>query len=260
MIYGITVESILTAALVFIRISAILFALPFFGDQPIPTTVRVLLGVAMAFGFQSRVPADWVATFPTDAITYTIMVVKEVVIGLFMGFVGRIAFDGILMAASLVGYQMGFGTADLVFPGVDSQMSAFTALHRGVMMMIFLSLNLHHIYLDGILRTFEAIPAGGAIPHKELMLFLIQLTANIFRVAIQLSAPVLVALIFANSALGLCARSVPQLQVFSMSFPVGFFVGFAIYLACLPFFPQWTEAHFSLSSSQIVQTIRGLAP
>src|SRR6476661_7685008 len=150
MIYGLTVEAILTAALVFMRISAILYALPFFGDEPIPAQVRVLLGVALAFGLQSRVPSGWITTFPTDILPFTLLVVKEISIGIFMGFVGRLAFDAILLAASLVGYQMGFGTADLIYPGLNSQVSAFTAMHRSVMMLIFLSLNLHHIYIDGI--------------------------------------------------------------------------------------------------------------
>ncbi len=260
MIYGLSVESILTAALVFTRISALLYALPFFGDEPIPAQVRILLGVALAFGFQSRVPAGWLTAFPTDMLPFTIMVVKEVSIGLFLGFVGRLAFDGILMAASLVGYQMGFGTADLIYPGLNTQVSAFTAMHRGVIMLIFLSLNLHHIYLDGIIKTFEFIPAGGAIPSREILPFLMRLTSGIFQVALQLSAPVLVALIFANSALGLAARTVPQLNVFTMSFPVGFFVGMCIYLACIPFFPEWTTRHFEMSRGYMHEMIKGLAP
>ncbi|RYZ54206.1 MAG: type III secretion protein [Proteobacteria bacterium] len=260
MIYGLSVESILTGALIFIRISAILYALPFFGDEPIPAQIRILVGVALAFGFQSRIPAGWVGTFPSDMIPFTILIVKEVSIGLFVGFVGRLAFDGILMAASLCGYQMGFGTSDLIVPGLNTQVSAFTAMHRGVMMLIFLTLNLHHIYLDAILKTFELIPAGAALPSKSLMPFLINATAGIFQVAMQLAAPVLVALIFANSALGLAARTVPQLNVFTMSFPIGFFVGMTIYIACIPFFPQWTEQHFALSRIAIVHTIQGLVP
>ena len=260
MIYGLTVESILTGALIFVRISALLFALPFFGDEPIPVPVRVLLAVALAFGFSSRVPADWVGIFPVDVVPFMWMVVKEVCIGLFIGFVGKLAFDGILMAASLVGYQMGFGTADLIAPGLTTQVSAFTALHRGIMMLIFLSLNLHQIYLDGIVKTFELIPAGGIFPSKELGSYLITLTSGIFLVAMQLSAPVMVALIFANSALGLAARTVPQLNVFTMSFPVGFFVGMAVYLACIPFYPEWTVEHFNLSHTHIIQTIQGLKP
>ncbi len=260
MIYGLTVESILTGALIFVRISALLFALPFFGDEPIPVPVRVLLAVALAFGFSARVPETWIGALPSDAIPFIWMVIKEIAIGLFVGFIGKLAFDGILMAASLVGYQMGFGTADLIAPGLTTQVSAFTALHRGVMMLIFLSLNLHHIYLDGIVKTFELIPAGGIMPSKEMGSFLIQATSGIFQVAMQLSAPVLVALIFANSALGLAARTVPQLNVFTMSFPLGFFVGMIVYLACIPFFPGWTIEHFHLSHLQIIKSIQGLKP
>ena len=260
MIYGITVESILTAALIFIRISAILFALPFFGDEPIPVQVRILLGAAMVFGFQSRIPVDWIQGFPTDIFAYMLLVLKEIVIGLFLGFVGRLAFDGILMAASLVGYQMGFGSADLMFPGSDSQMSAFTALHRSVMMLLFLTMNLHHIYLDALVRTFELIPAGGALPNKDIALFFIELTSGVFRVAMQLAAPVLVALLLANAALGLAARTVPQLNVFTMSFPVGFFVGMFVYIACLPFFPQWTNDFFFANHGDLLKVIKGLQP
>lgn len=260
MIYGLTVESILTGALIFIRISAILFALPFFGDEPIPVQVRILLAIAMAFGFSTIIPADWARALPTDLVPFIWLVVKEVCIGLFIGYVAKLAFDGILMAASLVGYQMGFGTADLIAPGLTTSVSAFTAMHRGIMMLIFLSLNLHYIYLDGLIKTFQMIPAGGILPSKELAPFLIQLVGGIFLVAMQLSAPVMVALIFANLALGLAARTVPQLNVFTMSFPVGFFVGMAIYLACVPFYPEWMTEHFNISHMQILKTLEGLKP
>jgi flagellar biosynthetic protein FliR len=260
MIYGITVESILTAALVFIRIGAILFALPFIGDEPTPVRVRILLAVAMTFAMQGLVPSNWLLEFPQDPLLYILLVFKEVCIGLFIGFVARIAFDAIIMAASLVGYQMGFGAADLMMPDADVQMTAFTAFHRVIMVMIFLSLNLHHIYLDAIVRTFAMIPAGGIAPQMEMGRFLIDLTSGIFRVAMQLSAPVLVALMFTNTALGLIARTVPQLNVFTMSFPVGFFVGLAVYMACLPFFPGWVTQHFNASQEQILLTLKGIAP
>lgn len=260
MIYDISVEAILFGALIFIRISSILYALPFFGDQPIPVHVRILLAVALSFGMQSQIPSNWVTQFPADAIDFSILVVKEVAIGLFMGFVGRLAFDSIIMAASFVGYQMGFSTADLIMPDHDAQMSSFTALHKTIMMMIFLSLNLHYIYIDGIVRTFQMIPAGGILPQRELGSFFINLTSGLFRVSMQMAAPVLVALLFANTALGLIARTVPQLNAFSLSFPLCFGVGMLVYIACLPFFPTWTTEHFNQSQTDMLTLLKGLKP
>jgi flagellar biosynthetic protein FliR len=260
MIYGITVEAILTAALIFVRISGILFALPFIGDQPTPVRVRILLGVALTFTMQGIVPTDWLVDFPQDPLLYIVLVIKELCIGLFIGFVARIAFDAIIMAASLVGFQMGFGVADLMMPDADVQMNAFTAFHRVIMLMIFLGLNLHHIYLDAMVRTFSLIPAGGIAPQMDMGRFLIEVTSGMFRVAMQLSAPVLVALMFTNTAMGLIARTVPQMNVFTMSFPVGFFVGLAVYMACLPFFPGWVSQHFNTSQEQILLTLKGISP
>jgi flagellar biosynthetic protein FliR len=260
MIYGLTVESILTGALIFIRVSAILFATPFFGDSPTPVQVRLLLGVALAFLMQAAVPPSWLGTLPSDPIAYALLVFREICIGLFLGFVARLAFDAIIMAASIVGFQMGFGVADLFMPDADMQMNAFTAFHRIVIMMIFLSLNLHHMYIDGMARTFALIPAGGILPDKDLGLFLIKLSSGVFTVAMQLAAPVLVALMFANSALGLIARTVPQLNVFTMSFPVGFFVGLFVYAACLPFYPEWAGGYFQQARLHVLEAIKGLTP
>lgn len=260
MIYGLSVEFILTGAIIFTRVSAMMFALPFFGDSPTPVQVRILLAVAVSFVMHSVVPPGWIKSFPADLIEFSALIVREVCIGLFMGFVGRLCFDAIVMAASIVGYQMGFGLADLFMPDTDSPMNSFTAFHRIVMMLIFLSLNLHHMYLDAIARTFTLIPAGAALPSKGLATLIIEGTADVFRIAIQLGAPVLVALMFANTAMGLLARAVPQINIFTLSFPVGFFLGLFVYLTCLPFFPGWAHQHFDASRLQLVTVIKGLSP
>lgn len=260
MLYDITVESILRAVLVFIRVGAVLFALPIIGDQPTPVRVRILLSIAMAFAIQGIIPDNWLTRLPEDVLEYFIMALKEACIGVLLGFVARMAFDSIVMAGSLVGFQMGFGVADLMIPDAQMQMSAFSALHRIILVMIFLCLNLHHMYFDAIVRTFSMIPAGGIFPHRELGGYMIRMSSDLFRIAMQLSAPMLVALLFTNTALGLIARTVPQLNVFSMSFPLGFFVGLLIYLSCLPFLPGWASEHFHNSELQILQTLKGLSP
>lgn len=260
MVYGLSVEFILTGAIIFTRVSAMIFALPFFGDSPTPVQIRVLLAVAISFAMYGVVPPGWIKSFPTDVLEFIALILREICIGLFMGFVGRLAFDAIIMAASIVGYQMGFGLADLFMPDVDTQMNSFTAFHRIVMMLIFLSLNLHHMYLDAMARTFSLIPAGAALPSKDLGNFIIEATAGVFQIAIQLGAPVLVALMFANSAMGLLARSVPQINIFTLSFPVGFFIGLFVYMACLPFFPEWAHHHFDGARLQLVTVIKGMTP
>lgn len=259
-LFAIDILDIIKATLVFLRVGGILFFLPIFGDSPTPARVRILLAGAITFVFYGLVPHDWNSGISVDALSLGWAVVKELFIGFTLGFVARIGFDGILMAASLVGYQMGFGMANLLVPDADQQLNAFTAFHRIVVILIFFGLNLHHIFLNGIGETFHMIQPGGVLPNADLGNLLIQLTSGIFWVAIQLSAPVLVALLFTMAALGLIARTVPQMNVFTLSFPVSFFVGLLVYLASMPFMHEWIGENFTNVNRNLLLTVKGLAP
>lgn len=253
-------EKLMEGALIFIRIGGILFTLPIFGDQPISPRFRVLLAVAVGFCMAPIVPIHWLQKCPTDLLAFVFMVIREILIGIVIGFVGRIAFDGLVMAASICGYQMGFGTAGLLVPDAGQSLSGFEAFHRIVMILIFFSLNLHHLFFQAIVETFKVIPAGGAIYHADFGEYMTSVTAMIFSVAIQFGAPILIALSFTMTVLGLVARAVPQMNVFTMSFPISFFIGLLVYLATLPFFPQWISEHFYRNHENMLLAIKGLFP
>jgi flagellar biosynthetic protein FliR len=128
-----------------------------------------------------------------------------------------------------------------------------------LVMLIFLSLGLHQVFYGAIADTFRLIPAGGAHMDGTLGIVLVQLTAGLLTVAVQLAAPILVALLFTMAAMGLVARTVPNMNAFVMSFPASFLVGLIVYVATLPFFPGWMESHFQTVHEQLFGTIRALA-
>ena len=258
--FNIPYDEALKGGLIFLRVSGIMFTLPIFGDEPTPVRVRVLLSAAIAFIVFPVIMPDWFRGMPNDIIGLGVMGARELIIGLLIGFISRVVFDGIIMAASVVGYQMGFGTANLMIPDAKIQMNSFTALHRVFLMLIFLSLNLHHNYITAIVDSFRLVPSGFASPHSDIGGLLIQTTSSLFVVATQLAAPVLVALMFTMAALGLIARTVPQMNIFTMSFPTSFFVGLLIYIASMPYFPQLVKRAFSENNKIMLTAIRGLAP
>lgn len=242
--FFIPVHEILRAALIFMRIGGLLFALPVFGDQPVPVRARILLAVAMTAGLSAVVPPTWLTAMPTDIWLFAGLVCRELLIGLTFGYVARMAFEGVIMAATFVGYQMGFGTSAIFVPDANQQLPSFAAAHRIIVVLIFFALNLHHLFFHGIMETFQLLPAGAAGVKPATVQLMVHITSQIFFIALQLSAPVLVALMFATVALGLVSRAVPQLNVFTMSFPVGFFTGLIVYIATLPLYPGWVESHF----------------
>jgi len=246
--------------LIFIRLTGLIFALPFFGETVVPVQVRVLTSLSLALGLYHVIPSDWGVMDSPGVFGMFFLVVRELLIGLLLGFFAKLFFEGLVMAANLVGYQMGFGTANLLLPGSDLQINAFTALHRILVLVFFLSLSLHYIFINGIVMSFEVIPAGGISPGALTWEALLGATSEIFFIAMQLGAPVLVALMFTMAALGLLARTVPQMNVFTLSFPLSFFIGLGVYMSMTPFLPGWLRLFYINKGREMVSLIQSMSP
>lgn len=246
--------------LIFIRISGMIFALPFFGESVVPVQIRVLTALALALGLQTVVPPFWGYVEINGILSFVTLGVRELMIGLILGYFGKLFFEGLVMAANLVGYQMGFGTANLLLPGSDLQINAFTALHRILILVFFLSLSLHFIFIDGIAKSFELIPAGGFTLSSFVGDQLVRGSAEVFQIAMQLGAPILVALMFAMAALGLLARTVPQMNVFTMSFPLSFFIGLGVYVSMTPFLPDWLRQFYLKKGLELFGILKSVSP
>jgi flagellar biosynthesis protein FliR len=257
-LFAIDTNQILTAAAIFLRISSIVALLPLFGDSTVPVRVRIILSVALAVGIYPILPPPLTLGMLgalNDIGSLSILMMKEILIGLVLGYTAKLAFDGVVMAANMVGLQMGFNTASVFMPDADDTTNGFTALHRMLVVLVFLALNLHHIYIKSIFESFKLIPLGQAHITGGLSTHLLAVSAGIFATAVQLAAPLLVGLLFATAALGLINRAVPQANVFVMSFPANFFVGLFLYMALIPMLPNWLSGHFESSQRHILTAL-----
>ena len=260
--FPIDTDQILTAAATFLRITAIIALLPLFGEGGVPVRVRLMISAALTCGIYPILPPSWSAhvhTAMSGIVPLASLIVREALIGIVIGYTAKLAFDGIVMAANLVGVQMGFNTANIFLPDSAETTNGFSALHRLLILLIFLSLDMHHIYIQSIYDSFKVIPIGFAWPSVGLTELMIRISAGIFVTALQLAAPTLVGLMFATAALGLISRAVPQANVFVMSFPVNFFVGLFIYMAMIPMLPSWLRGHFAASQSHLITALASLA-
>jgi flagellar biosynthetic protein FliR len=261
-VFAFDTGDILTAGATFLRISCIVSLLPLFGERSVPVRVRILLSLALTAGIYPMLPGNYerqVTLALSDIGALSLLMVKEMLIGLVLGYTAQLAFDGIVMAANMVGIQMGFNTGSIFMPDSEEQTNGFSALHRLLIILIFLALNMHHIYIRSIWDSFQIIPIGKALPSGSLHTILLTVSAGIFATSVQLAAPILVGLLFSTAAMGLVNRAVPQANVFVMSFPTNFFVGLFLYMALLPLLPGWLQIHFQQSQQQIMAAMASLS-
>lgn len=252
-------QILIKGSLIFVRIGSMLFTMPFFGDSNVPIPIKIIITLSITFGLFSIVPEPVVGQNIRGVFDLFFVLLKEIILGISIGFLTSMIFDGIVMAASLVGYQMGFGTATLMMPGASSQMNSFTAFHRLLVLLLFLSLGFHKQFIYALSQSFHSIPLGGDFLYSTLTKSMIETSSKIFSTAIQLATPILVSVLFSISALGLLARTVPQLNVFTLSFPFSFFIGLTTYLVSIPFYPNWLKSFYFNRTTEIINLIRTIA-
>lgn len=258
--YGIPAEEFLRYVLIFLRIGGVLFTVPIFGDSSTPLRIRILLAGALTVGLHPLIAPTWLVSMPQDVVAILLCVCKELLIGVVLGFAAKATFEGVLMAANLVGFQMGFGTGNMFLAESDGQINSFAALHKSIVILFFLGLSLHHIFIQALTESFTLIPAGLATTHAGMFKILIATSADVFLLALQLAAPILIALLFSMATLGLLARAVPQLNVFVLSFQASFYVGLLVYIATIPFFPNWMKDQFMHQGTALTTILKTLKP
>lgn len=240
--YGIHVDLfryIMIGGLVFVRIFVLALFVPYLGARPIPGRVRIAVSLALALFFYPPVSAMASQTLPTSTAVIFSLFLKEALFGIVLGFAAGLVFYGIQAAGNIIDNQRQLANAQIFNPGIGSQASLFGIFYYQLAIVIFLILGGHRLLFQAIGRSFEAVPVLGfpdiAPGMDPLIALILRLTADVFFIALQLGAPVLVAIFIADIILGLTNRVAPMVNVFEMGFNIKGFLGVLMVYLALPF-------------------------
>jgi len=128
---------------------------------------------------------------------------------------------------------MGFAAANIFDPQNQSQTSLVSQLQNIIAILIFITIDAHHIFIRAIVESFHMLPPGKLDFTGEAIPYLLEMAGNIFVLGAKISAPILAVLLLSGLVLGLMARIFPQLNVFLLSFPVNIglaFIGMSLTL------------------------------
>lgn len=241
--------------LILLRVSAVLIAAPIFGHRSFLSRGKIGLTFMVTL-IVFPIVAERGFEVPEGIFTYVFMMISEVIMGLILGFIVLLVFVGIQFAGQLAGLQMGFGIVNVIDPQSSNQISILGQFLNILAILILLSLNGHHVILNGLLHSFDVVPLGGVTLPEAVMVKLIALCAQIFVVAVKISAPILVALFLVSVAMGILARTVPQMNVFIVGFPLQIGVGMTALSLSLPLFYLVMERVIDVLERDLVTVIR----
>jgi len=163
-------------------------------------------------------------------------VIREVLVGLSIGMGATLIISGIQMAGQIADTQMGLGMANVIDPMTNTQVSVMGQFYNMVAILVFLGVDGHHMLIRALVDSFSVIPLGHANFTPALADKMMNLFAQMFFIAFRVGAPVIGALFITNMALGVVARTVPQMNVFIVGMPLSLGVGLLITASSMTFF------------------------
>ncbi|HEX2979346.1 MAG TPA: flagellar biosynthetic protein FliR [Anaerolineaceae bacterium] len=233
--------------LVLTRVMALIIHVPVLGGQSIPNQVRIGLGLVL-----SAIMIPWQILPPEapaiDWMPFTVAIGREILIGTLAGFAAILTFSALQIAGEMMSTASGFSASRVLNPAMGESGSAFDQLFIMTAMLLFLVLNGHHIFLSALQQTFVVAPVNTPFPTLDAE-YLARLTAQLIVSGIQLSLPVVGALLLTDITLALLARVAPQVQVFFLGLPLK--VGVGVIALGLT---------FSLTFPMVGDLFRGIGP
>ena len=236
-------------ALVLCRLAGIFSAIPLFGEGRVPLVIRVVTIFMMTLVCFPLLRA-MAPQLPADSLSLAILVVREILIGISLGFLSKVVFAAVDFCGQIVGMQMGFSMSTMFDPsmGQTPLMSNFQLL---LAMLLFLSLGIHHVFIRAIMDSYTVIPVGSWHMSGGLLEYFIVTIRDMFVLGIKLAAPVMVSLLATSVALGIMARSFPQMNIFMVSMPLNIGIGFLMLGLSLLVFLHTLEISYGMINVQI---------
>jgi flagellar biosynthetic protein FliR len=232
----------------FVRVLALITAAPVLGNRSVPVRVRVGLALAIAVVIAPGLPPP-----PPGALSSAsaIMVLaQQMLVGYVVGFTVRLAFAAVELAGDLIGLQMGFSFAGFIDPQHSGQTPLLGSFLGVLATLMFLSLDGHLALIASITDSFRTVPVGTEFMSLLRWEKLVAMGAGLFASGLHIALPMVATLMAVNLALGVIARSAPQLNLFSVGFPMTLMLGLILLALLLPSLAIPLRAALEASLSQ----------
>lgn len=210
------------------------FTAPFFSDHRIPLQIRAALSLLLAIILQPIVAPAGAGVSGSIPI-FCLLLTKEILVGVIIGFAANLVFQIVQMASEMQDMSAGFGFAGMVDPHMEQSSAILGQFQTVLMWLIFLTVNGHHVLLQGIADSFYIVPLGAFQFHSSLAGELVMLVTTMMLIALRMSAPIIGAVLLTNLAMGMLQRTAPQLNLISVGFPVTIALSLVIVMFALPF-------------------------
>lgn len=241
--------------LILIRVSIIFQMLPFFNARVIPILAKAGLAFVITIVLFPVINTK-MAEFPNTVFGMAQLILTEFIIGIILGLLVLVFFEGIRMMGQMVGFQTGFAITNIIDPQSGAQISILANMAYLVGLIFFLLLNGHHILLNALRESFEIIPVGSLRLNVEMFDTIIRIYGDMFSIAVKIGAPAIAALLFTSLAFGLIVKLIPQMNIMIVAFPIKIVIGLLFFGVSLNVLLKFMETYLKDLGPMLINTMQ----
>ena len=213
--------------LIVVRIMSFIFVCPFFGGRQTPNLVKIGYGLLLSVLLYGAVPF-----YPPNYNTvagYTVIVLKEVMVGLLIGFAVTLCQQIAAFAGSVVDMQIGLSMVSMMDPATDQQVTITGSLYSQYLTIALIITGMYQYILRALVDSFTMIPITGAVIHADRMLnVMLAFMKDYIVIGFRICLPIFIITFVTNVVLGVLAKVSPQMNMFSVGIQIKIVVGLVI--------------------------------
>ncbi|AMK32169.1 MULTISPECIES: flagellar biosynthetic protein FliR [Pseudomonas] len=234
------------------RVMAVLMTMPIFGTKMLPARVRLYAAVAITVVIVPGLPP--LPEIDPLSVRGVLLCAEQVIVGALFGFSLQLLFQAFVIAGQIVAVQMGMAFASMVDPANGVNVAVISQFMTMLVSVLFLLMNGHLVVFEVLTESFTTLPVGSALVVNHFWEIAGRLSW-VLGAALLLILPAIAALLVVNIAFGVMTRAAPQLNIFSIGFPLTLVLGMGIFWVGL----ADILPHYQALASEALQWLRELA-
>ena len=243
--------------LVLVRIATCIFAAPFFNTRGIPTKTKIGMAGGIAIMLTGVLPEQNLAY--TGIMEYGVIVIKEGITGLLIGYSASICNSIVLFAGSLIDMQIGLSMAQEFNPMTMMNESITGNLYNYMVMLMLLATDMYHYVIRAVCDSYQVLPINQQVFQWDYLLEGISsYMSALLILGFRMTWPVFACMMLVNCVLGILAKVSPQMNMFSVGMQLKVLVGLTILFLAFMLIGSVTDNIAQEMKRMVVYMIKGM--
>ncbi len=210
----------------FFRISALLMSMAVFSNRWLPARIRLVIALVLTAVVAPHV--DLIPTVELFSFKAVLIICAELITGVALGFITKLMIETFSMAGQMIAMQSGLGFASMVDPANGGSIPIISQWYVMLTSLLFVTLDGHLLFIEATVLSFDSFPIGEILTTLNAQL-VFELGRWLFAGALVIAIAAVLSLLLVNLAFGIMMRAAPQINIFSVGFPLTMIAGLILF-------------------------------